>query len=84
MLRKVFLQILKKERGEVKDVILTEYNAERHIKNEKKRSYEEGRKRNKRRNREGNREGDRKRLGTGDKGVIAGGGGADRENNYNI
>ena len=33
---------LRKRRGEVKDVILTEYSAERHIKNEKKLSYEEG------------------------------------------
>ena len=38
----ILADFLKKERGEVKDVILTEYNAERHIKNEKKRSYEEG------------------------------------------
>ena len=38
----ILADFLKKERGEVKDVILTEYNAERHIKNEKKLSYEEG------------------------------------------
>lgn len=38
----ILADFLKKQRGEVKDVILTEYNAERHIKNEKKLSYEEG------------------------------------------
>ena len=38
----ILADFLKKERGEVKDVILTEYNAERHIKNEKKLSYEAG------------------------------------------
>ena len=38
----ILADFLKKPRGEVKDVILTEYNAERHIKNEKKLSYEEG------------------------------------------
>ena len=37
----ILADFLKKQRGEVKDVILTEYNAERHIKNEKKLSYEE-------------------------------------------
>ena len=38
----ILADFLRKRRGEVKDVILTEYNAERHIKNEKKLSYEEG------------------------------------------
>ena len=38
----ILADFLKKQRGEVKDVILTEYNAERHIRNEKKLSYEEG------------------------------------------
>ena len=38
----ILADFLKKQRAEVKDVILTEYNAERHIKNEKKLSYEEG------------------------------------------
>ena len=38
----ILADFLKKQRGEVKDVILTEYNAERHIKNEKKLSFEEG------------------------------------------
>ena len=38
----ILADFLKKQRGEGKDVILTEYNAERHIKNEKKLSYEEG------------------------------------------
>lgn len=38
----ILVDFLRKRRGEVKDVILTEYNEERHIKNEKKLSYEAG------------------------------------------
>lgn len=38
----VLTDILRKHRAEVKDLILTEYNQELHIKNEKNISYEEG------------------------------------------
>lgn len=38
----VLEDILRKNRAEVMDVVLTEYDEERHIKNEKELSYEEG------------------------------------------
>lgn len=39
----ILTDILRKHRAEVKDLILSEYNEELHIKNEKNISYEEGR-----------------------------------------
>ena len=38
----VLAEFLRKNRDEVRDMILTEYNEQKHIENEKKWSYEEG------------------------------------------
>ncbi len=38
----VLTEFLRKNRDEVRDMILTEYNEQKHIENEKKWSYEEG------------------------------------------
>lgn len=38
----VLAEFLRKSRDEVRDMILTEYNEQKHIENEKKWSYEEG------------------------------------------